>query len=349
MNDFEKILINESSSLNEALVKINSNDLQAVIVISDDKKVIGTITDGDIRRSLIKKTPLSANVTDIMNKNFIYLDSDHVVQDIQNFLDENDIKFLPILKNREIVEIIHKKKQISHQIRENIIFIMAGGFGVRLKSLTDNCPKPMLKIGKKPLLEITIDNFKRFGFKNFYISTHYLPDVIEDHFGNGEKFGINIEYVNEKKPLGTAGALGLLPKDLTDQPIIVINGDILTNTNFDRMLDFHIKNSSEITIGTRNYQYQIPYGVVETKGIDVIKISEKPIYDFGVNSGIYIINSEIIKNQKINLKKDMPELIHKEIIDDKKVLIYSICDYWRDIGKITDLEMAYREINQIDF
>lgn len=349
MNNFKEILVDESATIDEALLTINSNDLQAAIVISNDKKIIGTITDGDIRRSLIKKIQLSENVTKVMNRDFLYLDLDHNIEDVQSFLDKNDIKFVPVLKNKEIVEIIFKEDERNYQIKESPVFIMAGGFGKRLRPLTDNLPKPMLEIGKSPLLEIIINNFKRFGFRNFYISTHYLPHVIKDYFGNGDKFDINIDYVNEEKPLGTAGALGLLPKDIADQPIIIINGDILTNTNFDRMLDFHIKKSSDITIGARNYQYQIPYGVIETNGLDVIKISEKPIYDFGINSGIYIINSEIIKNQKINLKKDMPELIEKEIMLNRKVLIYRIYDYWRDIGKITDLEMAYKEINHINF
>lgn len=348
MNDFSTLIVYESLSISDALIRINSNEHQALIVISTDKKIIGTITDGDIRRSLINKVPLTDSVTEVMNKDFLYLDSDYTEEDLKNTLHKNDVEFIPIVKNKEIVDVIFTPKEKSYQIKENPVFIMAGGFGKRLKPFTDECPKPMLKIGKRPLLEITINNFKRFGFKNFYISTHYLPNVIEDYFENGDKFGVNIKYLNEEKPLGTAGSLGLLPKDISNLPVIVINGDILTDTNFDRMLEFHIRKSSEITIGARNYQYQIPYGVIETKGINVIKISEKPTYDFGINSGIYIINSEIIKNQKMNLNKNMPELIHHEIALDSKVLIYKIYDYWRDIGKKTDLEMACKEINYID-
>ena len=181
------------------------------------------------------------------------------------------------------------------------------------------------------------------------ISTHFLPEIIKDYFGSGDDLSINIKYVHEDEPLGTAGALGLIGNELSELPYVVINGDILTNINFDKMLEFHNENFATITVGAKNYEYQIPYGVIEADRNNVTKITEKPIYEFGINSGVYIISPEVIKNQKINVKKDMPELIKEELLLNKKVLTYKIYDYWRDIGKISDLELANKEIKYIKF
>jgi dTDP-glucose pyrophosphorylase/CBS domain-containing protein len=349
MKNFTRVLINEHATINEALIKINSNELQAVIVVSNENKIIGTITDGDIRRALIQKISLEAKVSFIMNKEYSFLTLEQKSEDIQDFLEKEDIKFVPILDNGELIDLVFRNQDRTYEAKENPIFIMAGGYGTRLRPLTDNCPKPMLSIGGEPLLELTIKNFKKYGFKNFFISTHYLPNVIKNYFGNGDDFDVNINYIFEENPLGTAGALGLFPKKISKLPIIVINGDIITNTNFNSMLNFHNENFADISIGARNYQYQIPYGVIETNGINVLNISEKPVYDFGVNSGIYILNSDIVEKQKNKYKKDMPQLIEDEILLKKKVLIYKIHNYWRDIGKIGDLDLANKEINEIKF
>ena len=348
MNKFKEMLIEDTSSINDALIKLNANKIQALIVMSKDK-VVGTITDGDIRRALIKKFSTQESIKVAMNSEFLFLEPNHNIKNIQDYLYEKDIKFIPIIENGEIIDVVYKDQLSDYGDKENVVFILAGGFGTRLKPLTDNCPKPMLNIGNYPLLELTIKNFKKYGFKNFLISTHFLPEIIKDYFGSGDDLSINIKYVHEDEPLGTAGALGLIGNELSELPYVVINGDILTNINFDKMLEFHNENFATITVGAKNYEYQIPYGVIEADRNNVTKITEKPIYEFGINSGVYIISPEVIKNQKINVKKDMPELIKEELLLNKKVLTYKIYDYWRDIGKISDLELANKEIKYIKF
>ena len=224
---------------------------------------------------------------------------------------------------------------------------MAGGFGTRLKPLTDNCPKPMLPIGNKPILEIMIQHFIKQGFNNFYISTHYLPEIIKSHFGNGQDLGINIQYVYEKEPLGTGGALSLLPDDITNLPLIMVNGDILTNMNFENLLNFHNSHSSNVTMCVREFQYQIPYGTVESENNIVKHLSEKPINYFNINTGIYILNPNIYKDLEKNTSISMPELIEKAIYSKQKVMSYNLNEYWLDIGQMKDYHQAQIDIKSL--
>ncbi|WP_347361358.1 nucleotidyltransferase family protein, partial [Vibrio vulnificus] len=190
--------------------------------------------------------------------------------------------------------------------------LMAGGFGTRLRPLTDNCPKPMLKIGNKPILETVIRSFIKAGFVNFYISTHYMPELIHAHFGDGSEFGVNITYVHEESPLGTGGALGLLPNDLPkDLPLIMMNGDVLTKVDFQRLLDFHVSHDADATMCVREYDYQIPYGVINGEGNKITSMVEKPIQRFFVNAGIYVVSPRVIQSVPENHRIDMPTLLEQ--------------------------------------
>jgi NDP-sugar pyrophosphorylase family protein len=224
---------------------------------------------------------------------------------------------------------------------------MAGGFGTRLRPLTNNCPKPMLKVGDKPILEQILINFVEAGFYRFYISTHYMPEVISDHFGNGEKWGVNIQYVHEEVPLGTGGALGLLPHDEIDHPMFMMNGDLLTSLNFHSFLEFHESHGSIATMCVREYEHQVPYGVITSEGIYIKSMIEKPVHRFFVNAGIYLLDPKMVRSVEPGTCIDMPTLLEQQIENDNSVTMFPIHEYWLDIGRMDDFQRAQTEFTSI--
>jgi len=219
--------------------------------------------------------------------------------------------------------------------------IMAGGFGTRLRPFTDTTPKPMLPVGDRPLMERTLENLQETGIRNVTISTHYKPEVIINHFQDGSEFGININYVNEEQPLGTAGALGLMTPP--DDTVLIINGDILTNVNFESMFQFHREHRAEMTVATRIYEFQLPYGVVEMEGVRISKITEKPTKKFFVSAGIYLLEPRMFAYIPKNQRFDMTDLIERLLIEGRQVVNFPIREYWLDIGRHPDYERAQVE------
>ena len=226
----------------------------------------------------------------------------------------------------------------------NPVFLMAGGFGKRLHPMTNDTPKPLLKVGDKPILEMILKQFIDAGFHNFYISTHYKAEMIREYFGNGDKWNVSIQYIHEEKPLGTAGALGLLPKDLLELPILVMNGDLLTKVNYKHLLDFHIEQGGEATMCAREYDIQVPYGVVEVEEQRVKSIIEKPVHKFYINAGIYVLNSAKVKSIDGDSYLDMPNLLNKLVSDnDENIGMFPIHEYWLDIGRMDEFQQAQSE------
>jgi NDP-sugar pyrophosphorylase family protein len=221
---------------------------------------------------------------------------------------------------------------------------MAGGFGTRLRPLTNNCPKPMLKVGDKPILEQILLNFVEAGFHRFYISTHYMPEVIRDYFGNGEKWGISIQYVHEEEPLGTGGALGLLPHDEIDQPLFMMNGDLLTSLNLHSFLEFHETHNGVATMCVREYEHQVPYGVITSEGTQIKSMVEKPVHRFFVNAGIYLLDPALVKSVVPGTRIDMPTLLEGQIDGGSAVNMFPIHEYWLDIGRMDDFHKAQTEM-----
>lgn len=231
--------------------------------------------------------------------------------------------------------------------KDNPVLIMAGGLGTRLLPLTENIPKPMLKVGNKPILETIISQFKNYGFKNIFISVNYKADIIENYFKDGKEFGVSIKYIKENRRLGTAGAIKLAEKYLKN-PFFVINGDIITNVNFYNLLKYHSENSYKMTIGSRIYETQIPYGVLNIKNSTVTSIDEKPISNYLVSGGVYVLNPELIKNIPENQYFDITQLIDVSISNNEKVGSYPITDYWMDIGKLDDYQKANNDVKNFD-
>jgi NDP-sugar pyrophosphorylase family protein len=247
----------------------------------------------------------------------------------------------------KLVGLANLHELLNKHRHDNPVFLMAGGFGTRLRPLTNNCPKLMLKVGDKPILEQILVNFVEAGFHRFFISTHYMPEVIREHFGNGEKWGVSIQYVHEDEPLGTGGALGLLPHDEIDLPMFMMNGELLTSLNLQSFLEFHESHGNVATMCVREYQHQVPYGVITSEGARIKSMVEKPIHRFFVNAGIYLLAPQLVKSVEHGTRIDMPTLLEREIDNGSTVNMFPIHEYWLDIGRMDDFNKAQNEIGQL--
>tara|TARA_B100001093_G_scaffold506746_1_gene566188 strand:- start:14 stop:1072 length:1059 start_codon:yes stop_codon:yes gene_type:complete len=350
MKNLKKILIEKNKTIKDAIDLLNSTSSRIIIIADRHKKLLGTITDGDIRRALLENFEMQSLVQEIMNKNPVYSYEKTKDEIIVGLMKKNDIQHIPIVnKKLQIVDLKVLQNLVFPKEFKNIIFIMAGGFGKRLLPLTKYTPKPMLKINDKPILEIIIDQFINLKFNNFYISTFYKSNIIKKYFGDGSQWNIKIDYINEKKPLGTAGSLGLLPKNIGKEPVIVINGDILVNFNFHDFIEFHKKNKNKITIALRAKEDNIEYGVVQLSSSKRVKnIIEKPKTKYLVNAGIYILNQDVIRKIKKNMKIDMTDLINENIKKNMKVGAYLMHEDWIDMGKEDDYKKASRVLNYVN-
>ncbi|MGS0696507.1 nucleotidyltransferase family protein [Shewanella sp. 0m-4] len=339
------VLISPQTTILDALKVIDKEALQVALVVEDNNSLKGVVTDGDIRRGILNSIPLDAPVEKVMNRLPITAAIGTPRTDLVNIMQQKSILAIPLVKGESVVGLETLRQLSDENTYENPVFIMAGGFGTRLKPLTDNCPKPMLKIGDKPILETLIRSFIKAGFVNFYISTHYMPEQIQQHFGTGLEFGVNISYVHEDSPLGTGGAIGLLPDNLPqDLPLIMINGDVLTKVDFELLLKFHNENKAAATMCVREYDYQIPYGVVNGDGNKIISMVEKPTQRFFVNAGIYVVSPKVVKSVPKNQRIDMPTLLEQHMHEHENVLMFPIHEYWLDIGRMDDFKRAQVDI-----
>lgn len=341
--NYLEICIDESASGIDAMEVLNNSEVKIALVLNKDCRLIGTISDGDIRRLILRGKSFKSNVCEIMNKDFSYLKQCSSQEDALKIMNEKKIDYIPILNNKgEVMKILSKNDFKKTTKKDNHVVIMAGGKGMRLRPFTESCPKPMINIGSKPMLEIILENCIENGFYNYFLSVNYLKEKIINYFNNGEKWDIRIDYLEEKSPLGTAGGLELIPKDI-NQPILILNGDILTKVNLNNILNFHLDNESDITLCVRQHNYKISFGVVETDGIELKSFHEKPQYSYLINAGIYIINPEILSLIKPNSYMDMPDLISKAKELKKRVLICPIHEYWIDVGIPEALDKATSE------
>lgn len=337
-------LISPTQPIRDALRLINTAALQIVMVVDEERTLLGVVTDGDIRRGLLNNLSLEEEVSRVMNTSPVTAPKGTPKNKLIALMEHYSILSVPLLEGNKIAGLETLKGAMLKPHFPNPVFIMAGGLGTRLRPLTETCPKPMLKVGDKPLLENVLNSFIQAGFSNFYISTHYMAEQIQAYFGNGEEFGVNIHYIHEDVPLGTAGSLGLLPEDMPDLPIILMNGDILTKVDFPSLLEFHNENQATATMCVREYEYQVPYGVVEGDGIQVQSMVEKPTQRYFVNAGIYVVNAKAIQSIPQNHRIDMPDFLAAEIARGNSVIKFPVHEYWLDIGRIESLEQAQAEI-----
>ncbi|MBL5900979.1 CBS domain-containing protein [Lelliottia amnigena] len=344
---WENLLIKPTCSILEALEVINKEAMRIALIVDNNNQLLGVVTDGDIRRGLLNGMPLNIDVKNVMNDNPIIASPETSKKELNNLMSKFGVLSIPLVNKAGVVGLETISSVSKTSCHDNPVFIMAGGFGTRLKPLTDKCPKPMLKVGDKPILETLLIQFAKAGFKNIYISTHYMPEQISDYFKDGKEWGVNITYVHEETPLGTGGALGLLPQNIPQLPLIMINGDVLTTVDFTRLLDFHNKHMPTATMCVREYDYQIPYGVINGDGHRIISMQEKPVQRFFVNAGIYVISPELFKHVPKHQRNDMPTLLEEEIAKQKDVIMFPIHEYWLDIGRMDDFNRAQIDIKAL--
>ncbi len=344
-NSWKNILIKPEATILDALGVIDNEALQVALVVNSEQKLLGVITDGDIRRGILNNLSLDTPVTEIMNYSPITAEVSSTKEQLTQLMESKSILAIPLIENGKVVGLETLQRLLETTIYQNPVFIMAGGFGTRLRPLTDSCPKPMLKVGDKPILDILITNFIKAGFVNFYISTHYMAEQIRNYFGDGSELGVRIHYIHEEVPLGTGGALGLLPDDLSkDLPLIMVNGDVLTKVDFERLLDFHNEHQADATMCVRKYDYQVPYGVVSGEGNKVTCMVEKPVQHFFVNAGIYVVSPHVIDSVPKDYHIDMPTLLDQHMSERENVLMFPVHEYWLDIGRMADFERAQTDI-----
>ena len=346
MKDIKKIQISINTKIKKALKKISKSEFQMLLVVDKKNKLLGTITDGDIRRGFLKGLNINSSIESIVFKKPIVAKKNDIKESLFKIALSKKIYKIPIINSEGKVIGIHDLNQFTkYKEKSNKVVIMAGGEGIRLRPLTKNVPKPMLKVGNKPILHSIIENFKISGYRNFVICVNYKSKIIKNYFGDGKKFDVKIQYIHEKKKMGTAGALSLI-KEKLKEPFFVINGDLLTNLDFKKMLDFHYEHKSKATMCIKEYTIESPYGEVVLDKENIKSIYEKPKHKFFVNAGVYVLDPECLD---LIPKKfyDMPSLFKKIISKKNKTISFPLGEYWIDIGKSNDYDKANSEYNFI--
>jgi len=347
MQSYKKILLTKNATIKEALEVIDKGAIRIAIVLDEDEKVVGTLSDGDVRRGLLSGLSLDSSIENLYYKEPTVANINDPKELIVQKALSKQIYQIPIVDNDgHLVKIEELSKLLKVTAKHNRVILMAGGLGTRLRPLTEDIPKPLLKVGNKPILETIIENFAKYGFVNITISVNYKADMIKEYFGDGSKFGVNIDYIEEMKRLGTAGALSLI-KERPQEPFLVMNADLLTNVNFEHLLDFHMVEHAIATMCVRKYDYQVPYGVIELDESKIISIEEKPVHEFFVNAGIYTLSPQVFEYIPKDEFYDMPTLFEDILSKELKAVSFPIHEYWLDIGRMSDFEKAQNEYGDI--
>lgn len=333
------IILDEKTCFEDAVRELDNGGIGYLAILDKEGKLQGILTDGDIRRAILnRKTDLSG----IMNRQPQTADSNLSRRQIVQQLKEMHRKHMPLVDADNRYQGVVALDDLEFNAKPNKVVIMAGGMGTRLGELTKNTPKPMLEIGKKSILENLIDIFCDHGFNQFYISVNYKAEIIKEYFGNGSNLGVEIKYLEEKMRLGTAGCLSLIDEEPMD-PFFVINGDVLTAVNFEELLDFHCHCKADATMCVREYEMEIPYGVVNHKNKRIVSLAEKPVHRYHVNSGIYLLEPQALKLVPHATFFNMTDLFEMMIAKKMNVASYELNDYWIDVGHPTDLEKAKKD------
>ena len=336
---WRKLILDSQTSLKKALKKLEASEDKIILVVNKNKSLLGTITDGDIRRYILKNNSnLNTEIKSLITRRPITALKKDSDLEIYNKLRIYKINHIPVVDNKKkILDLKSLKNYLKTETIDNPVVIMAGGFGKRMLPLTKKTPKPLLKINKRPMLEIILNKLISHGFKNFYISTHFKSEKFKKYFGSGKKWNININYLNEKTPLGTAGSLSLLPFNEINIPILVMNADILTDIDFKNLLKTHLKSRSSVTMCVREQLKESEFGVVTFSRGHLQKIVEKPIEKKIINAGIYVMNIKELLHVKKNTYLDMPTLLNNLVKKNKKVKLHYIYEDWNDVGNISQL------------
>ena len=344
---WRRTLLHIDATISQAIDNLNDTGLQIVIIINSDNTFAGTITDGDIRRAILRGETLDSPVIGVMCESPLIVSPQMSDQTVKHFMLINHIKQIPVIdENKQVVGLNCWDDISLPRTRPNKVIIMAGGFGKRLRPQTENCPKPMLRVSGKPMLEHIIMRAKQNGFHNFVISIQYLGHMIVDYFGNGSDLGVDIEYLREDKPLGTAGALSNL-QSRPEHPFIVTNGDVLSDIKYNELIDYHLDHSAFATMAVRRHEWTHPFGVVKTDGINILSFEEKPTFVSYVNAGIYVLDPGVLGFMEAGTFCDMPNLFERLLLKDKITTVYPMHEPWLDVGRHKDLDLANQKIAKV--
>lgn len=350
MVDLAQLLVTPETSIREVITCIDRNAKAIALVVDAERRLLGTITDGDIRRAILAGVDLDSTAQTLLkcrepasHPTPLTVPVGTTDTELLRMMNEYGIHQIPVIdENQHVVDIALLDDLTKEYVLPLTAVIMAGGYGTRLYPLTDKLPKPMLPVGRRPLLELMVEQLRSAGIKRVNVTTHYKGDVIVQHFGDGHDFGVEIRYVQEKEPLGTAGGLSLL--EASEEPLLVINGDILTQVGFRAMLDFHRGHHADMTIAVRQYEFRVPYGVIESEGILVRGISEKPTIRHFINAGIYLLEPAVRQFIPNGKTFDMTDLMQLLIKEGRMVVSFPIREYWLDIGNHDDYQEAQQQV-----
>lgn len=340
ITDFSAMTVTSGATLRDAIAAIDAGARQLAVVVDADGRLVGTVSDGDIRRGLLRGVSLDATITEVVNATPTVATVGQSMSDVLKDADSTNIHLVPVVDgSRVVVGLLSDSEKVEVEPLTTPVVLMAGGKGVRLHPLTFNVPKPMLTIGETPIIEIILRKLHAQGFRKIFISVNYLAEIIEEHVKDGSWLGLDVTYVHEDKPMGTAGALGQLKDQLTES-FLVMNGDLLTNCDLSDTVRSHVKSEAAATLCVREYSFQIPYGVVNVEGNIVESISEKPTHSSLVSAGIYVLDPSVLDLVPENSYFDMPSLLTAISDNGSPVVAFPVFESWLDIGRHDDLEDA---------
>lgn len=343
-NIWREAILSVDANIEQAIRNLNQVAIKIVLVVNEFGKLEGTISDGDIRRALLRGLTLKSPIATVIHRNALVVPAEMKRDMVTQLMVANKIQQIPIVDEHRHVIGVHLWDEINTlPTRSNLLVIMAGGAGMRLRPHTEICPKPLLPVAGKPMLEHIIERAKSQGFNHIVLAIHYLGHMIEDFFGNGERWGVRIDYVREQSPLGTAGALGLI-NPRPDAPFIVTNGDVITDIHYGELLDFHIRHDAAATMAVRLHEWQNPFGVVRTKGVEIIGFEEKPITRTHINAGVYALDGKVFELLQADEYCDMPTLFARLQEDAARTIVYPMHELWLDVGRPDDLQLANGQI-----
>ena len=333
-------ILPEDSLIGQAILNLDKCGIKIVLVVNQSNELVGTISDGDIRRGLLKGLNLESPIKSIIRHNALVVPPEMSHEMVMQLMVANKIQQIPIVNEQQHVLGLHLWDEMTiTPIRENIMLIMAGGKGERLMPHTENCPKPMVMVAGKPMLEHIIIRGQQEGFNHFVLAVHHMGHMIEEYFGNGKHLGVNIEYLREDSPLGTAGALSLLDP-YPNAPVLVTNGDVITDIRYGELLDFHNRYQAVATMAVRVHEWQHPFGVVQTEGVEIVGFEEKPISRSHINAGVYVLTPDALSELVLNEPCDMPKLFERLQEKSKRIVAYPMHELWLDVGRPDDLSEA---------
>lgn len=339
-DQWKKTLVPANSTVVEVIRNLEQSGLQIALVVSEDGSLLGTLTDGDIRRGLLRNLDLNSPVESLIYRSPLVAPRDLARETVLQIMQANKKNQMPIVdENRRVVGLHVWDELMVPAKRPNLMVLMVGGKGERLHPLTQNCPKPLLQVHGKAILEHIIERAKAEGFGRFVLAIHYLGHMIEEHFGDGSRLDVQIEYLREDSPLGTAGAIGLLG-GRPNSAFVVSNGDVLTDIRYGELIDFHYRHAATATMAVQRYEWQHPFGVVETDGMEIVGFEEKPVLRSYVNAGVYVLEPEALDALSRGERCDMPTLFSRIKARGLRTIVYPMHEPWLDVGRVEDLERA---------